>query len=126
MVEFAAKMPVDAYQVCVIGYGCAQPIYARSRSKALADTWRSPAFSGWTYKKFLQKAKAIRCAAHPRFGELIKVNGDIGIIVHVDSQYIKFVRPDSDIIYNTHPLDVEPPEARRGTRYYTAPPLKEK
>lgn len=119
MMKCDVKMPVKAYQIYVDGYGFgANPIYARSRGKALADTWRGEPFGHLTFKQFLQKSKATVCDAHPRFGERITVNGDEGYIVYLDRQYIHFVKPDNSTIYCTHPLDVEPPEARRGTAYY--------
>ena len=113
------EMPVKAFKISVAGWGESdEPIYARSRGVALADTWRCDAFGHMTFKEFLKFARARVCKPGPRFGEPITVSDKPGNIVSVNRQYIRFVYSGSDTIYNTHPLDVLPVEARRGTPYH--------
>jgi hypothetical protein len=108
---------VKPWRVSVSGYG-EHTYFAASRGKALAQAWRSGAFMNWSFKDFLQRARAVREEPMGRFGEYIEVGGKPAYLVSYDRQYIQFVRPDSDVILNSHPYDVEPPEARRGTAYY--------
>lgn len=96
--------------------------YARSRGKALADAWRCDAFSHLSFGGFLKIARCYGGIGSERFGEQMTVCGKPAFYVSHNSQYIQFVRPDSDIILNSHPYDVEPPEARRGTPYYQEQP----
>ena len=115
-------MIIKPWRVTVPGYG-EDTYFAASRGKALADAWNSSAFLDWSFKDFLVRgAKAVREEPSGRFGEHIEVGGKPAYLVSYDRQYIQFVRPDSDVIMNSHPLDVEPPEARRGTPYYRPDP----
>ena len=116
---------VKPFYVSVRGYSGYSPIYAKSRGSALADAWRCDAFNGITFGEFLKVARCYRAPAHDRFGEEIAVCGNPAYLVSYNRQYIQFVRPDSDVILNAHPLDVEPPEARRGTPYYSPTPEAE-
>lgn len=114
---------IEPYRVEVSGFP-GMTWFARSRQKALADAWRT--YSSYrddvSFKDFLKMARAAREDRTGRFGEYIEVCGKPAYLVSYDSQYIQFVRPDSDVILNAHPLDVEPPEARRGTPYYRPNP----
>jgi hypothetical protein len=111
------------FELTVQGFGTYR-YFAATRGRAL-----SKAFGDWTslrdegtFKQFLKIASAKGCAIDcPRFGEEMTVCGEPAFYVSHNSQYIQFVRPGSDVIFNTHPLDVEPPEARRGTPYYVEP-----
>lgn len=115
---------IKPFEVTVQGFGTYR-YFAASRGKALAK-----AFGDFTslrdecsYKDFLQVANARGCEVDcPRFGEVMEVGGQPAFYVSHNRQYIQFVRPDSDVILDTHPFDVEPPEARRGTPYYEASP----
>lgn len=93
--------------------------YARSRQKALANAWQDyrSTFDEVTFGQFMTRAKAREESPGDRFGEAMSVGGELGFYVSHNSQYIQFVRPGSDVILNTHPLDVLPVEARRGTPY---------
>lgn len=94
---------------------------ARSRGKALVLCWESyRSYRDISFREFLRTARATTGVAHERFGEAIQVGGKPAFLVSLDNQYIQFVRPGSDVILNSHPLDVDPPAARRGTSY--APP----
>ena len=107
------------YTVSVQGHG-EQSYIAVSPSKARADAWRD--YSGLydiTFKDFL-RASSVRRAYldSPRFGEPITVLGKPAFWVGCNRQYIQFVYAGEHLVLNSHPYDVEPPEARRGTPYY--------
>jgi len=108
---------VKPWRVAVSGYG-EYTYFASSRGKALAQAWNSSAFLDWTFKEFLKRARAVREEPLGRFCEYIEVAGKPAYLVSYNRQYIQFVRPGSDVILNSHPYDVQPPEARRGTDYY--------
>lgn len=110
---------VRGYRVEVPGWPASFRV-ARSRGHAIAETWRdySSCFDV-SFRDFLRlRVRAYRQELGGRFGEPITVCGKAAFYVGHNSQYIQFVRPDSDLVLNSHPLDVEPPEARRGTPYY--------
>jgi hypothetical protein len=97
--------------------------FARSRQKALSAAWDSYcSYSAISFKDFLKIARARAEEPMGRFGEYIEVAGLPAYLVSYDRQYIQFVRPDSELILSSHPYDVQPPEARRGTAYYTPTP----
>jgi hypothetical protein len=114
---------IRPYIVSVSGFG-ELTWFARSRGKALAEAWRS--FCSYRddvgFGDFLKMARCIGVGPKAeRFGEEITVGGKSAYWVSCDRQYIQFVRPGSDQILNSHPLDVLPVEARRGTPYYEEP-----
>ncbi len=96
---------------------------ARSRSQAIAMTWRDfTSCFDVSFRDFLKRrVRAHRQDLGGRFGEPLIVCGKPAYYVGHNSQYIQFVRPDSDVVLNAHPLDVDPPEARRGTPYHRTP-----
>lgn len=110
------------YRIKVFGHG--EYIYfARSRGRATAKAFSDFAdIYSCTFKDFLKRStvSAAEMRLDPRLGEPLTVCGAPGFYVSHDSQYIHFVRPGSDVVLHAHPLDVEPPEARRGTPYFTA------
>ena len=114
---------VRPWRVRVAGYEDSYVHYERSRQKALAASWRDYGcyVKQVPFRQFLQIASARMEPLGERFGELMWVGGKPAFYVSHNSQYIQFVRPDSDMVMNTHPYDVEPPEARRGTPYYVEP-----
>lgn len=116
--QIAAGLAIKPWRVEVHGYG-EHTYYARSRGKALAEAWRCDAFSHLPFGEFLKRSRAYGAVGNDRFGEPITVAGLPAYLVSWDRQYIQFVRPGSDVVLNSHPLDVEPPEARRGTPYYS-------
>lgn len=93
---------------------------ARSRQKALADAWRS--YCGYRddvdFRAFLKMAKVAAEPIPERWGEPLTISGELAFYVSHNRQYIQFARAGSDVVLSSHPLDVEPPEARRGTPYY--------
>lgn len=93
--------------------------YARSRGQALSRAWNAYCcYRAISFKEFLRIAKCEPGQSRDRFGERITVQGRPAYWVDCNRQYIQFAYPDSDQILNSHPYDVEPPEARRGTPYY--------
>jgi hypothetical protein len=96
--------------------------FARSRQKALSDCWReyqSHRDEGCSFKDFLRLSRAEAVDLGLRFGEPIRVGGEDAFYVTHDSQYVRFARAGSETVLLSHPLDVEPPEARRGTPYFS-------
>ena len=109
---------VRPFAVSVPGYP-AYTYVARSRGQALAHAWRSwSSCGGGSFMDFMRIARCRRVAPSPRFGEPLSICGRAAYYVGQNSQYIQFVRPDSDVVLNAHPLDVEPAEARCGTSYF--------
>lgn len=110
---------IRPYIIAVSGFG-ELTWFARSRSKALAKAWE--AYCSYRddvgFGAFLKLARCLGQTTACRFGEAITVGNERAYFVSCDRQYIQFVRPNSDVILNSHPLDVDPPEARRGTPYY--------
>jgi len=111
---------VKPWRVEVSGYGSCI-YYTASRGKALSQAFHSDAFCNWSYKDFLRRSNARLAEAGDRFGEEIIVCGKPAYLVSYNRQYIQFARPGSDTVLSSHPLDVFPPEARRGTAYYEEP-----
>jgi hypothetical protein len=110
-------MPVMPWIVSVRGYG-EQTYYAGSRGKALAMAWNSDAFSGVKFGDFLKIANAYAGLGNfDLFGGYITVSGESARYVRHDRQYVYFVQPPSDVVFCSHPLDIEPPEYRAGTSY---------
>jgi hypothetical protein len=120
--EASGELAVKPWIVAVQGFG-EYTYYAASRGKALAQAWASyvGCYNQSTFGEFLKRANAYAGVGNDRFGEAIQVAGLPAYLVSWNRQYIQFVRPGSDVIHNSHPLDVEPPEARRGTPYYVEP-----
>lgn len=116
----ADALAIKPFIVEVYGFG-EYTYYARSRSKALSEAWQaSLVCNTWSFKDFLKDAKAYSGVGHEQFGERVEVCGKPAFLVKEDSQYLHFVRPDSEEVFTAHPLDVEPPEARRFTSYAQA------
>lgn len=115
-----ASFVLKPYRVTVSGFS-EWTYYARSRGSATAK-----AFSDFaecrdiTFRDFLKlvKVSAADITRGPPFGDAITVCGRPGFYVSHNRQYVQFVRPGCDVILHSHPLDVEPPEYRRGTPYY--------
>jgi hypothetical protein len=117
--ELPSDLIIRPYIVSVSGFG-ELTWFARSRGKALATAWE--AYCSYRddvdFKAFLKLARCVgERACGSRFGEPIMVGSERAYYVSHDRQYIQFVRPNSDVVLHSHPLDVEPPEARRGTPY---------
>ena len=109
---------LKSYRVYVSGFsGYSYP--ARSRQMALSGAWNAYCnYRCICFKEFLKIARAVQEEPIKRFGEPITVGGRPAFYVGHNRQYIQFVRPWMDVILSSHPFDVEPPSARRGTPYY--------
>jgi hypothetical protein len=89
---------------------------ASTRGKALADTWRSDAFSGSTFGEFLRFASCRRDpVAPPRWGDPITVLNKPAFFLGNNRQYVQFVYADATVTLNAHPYDVLPVEYRPDT-----------
>lgn len=100
-------MVVRPWTVTVAGYGHGDYM-ASSRGKALAQAWRSSAFEGWSFGEFLKRATChLNRAPWERFGERITVAGRPAYLIGANKQYVQFVRPGEDIVFNAHPFDVQ-------------------
>ena len=110
-----------AYNVTVNGQS--HIYFAKTPARARANAWSDYAgIYDVSFRDFL-RCSSIRRAARfdeqcSRYGEALTICGEPAFYVSHNSQYIQFVRPGSDVVLHSHPLDVEPPEARRGTPYY--------
>lgn len=93
-------------------------VVATTRGRAMADTWRSDAFSGSTYAEFLKFARCRRDHGRPhRWGDRITACGRPAFFLGMNSQYVQIAFADADEQYvgNAHPYDVFPVEYRPDT-----------
>ena len=97
-------------------------ILAASRGKAMADAWRSDAFTDYTFGEFLKIARCRLDSYQPTPTE-ITVSGKRALGLGHNSQYVQFVYPGCDVVLNSHPLDVLPESER--PRAYRSPPAAE-
>ena len=116
------KLIVRPYRVSISGHGFGDGDVIRiasSRAKAVYLAFQEyREHYDVSFAEFIRRARAYTSSATARFGEAITVSGKPAYYVGHNSQYIRFVYANADVVFNTHPLDVEPPEARRGTPYY--------
>lgn len=100
--------PIRTYEVRVLGFPPGN-YSARSRGKALAQAWRSycSTFDDTGFAAFLRIASARQIPDPPRIGDRIMVGGLLATRVIGHSQYVHFMRDDSDEILCSHPLDVQ-------------------
>ncbi|RYY05151.1 MAG: hypothetical protein EON55_28300 [Alphaproteobacteria bacterium] len=113
------NMRVKPWEVQVAGYGYSQtPYFEASRGKAIASAWGSPAFEGMSFKDFLKIVRCARAEPSERYGERFTISGRAARYISHNRQYVQFVWEGGDVVLNTHPLDIDQPEARRGTPYY--------
>ena len=98
---------VRPWTVSVSGFGHGDYI-TKTRGKALAQAWNSSAFEGWSFGEFLKHA-ICRLNREPweRFGNAITVADKPAFLVGANKQYVQFVRPGEDVVYNSHPFDVQ-------------------
>jgi len=114
-------MRVKPWEVQVAGYGYSQtPYYAVSRGRAIADALGSPAFDHLSFRDFLKIVRCRRAEPSERYGERFTIGGRPARYISHNRQYVQFVWDGEDTVLNTHPLDIDQPEARRGTPYYEA------
>lgn len=109
-------MRVKPWEVVVRGYG-ATTYYGTSRGKVIADAWRCDAFNRVSFKDFLSMVQCRRAEPSERYGERFTISGYPARYISHNSQYVQFVWDDDDTVLNTHPLDIDQPEVRRGTPY---------
>lgn len=110
-------MLVKPWDVAVSGYGTST-YYGTSRGKVIADAWRCDSFMHLTFKEFLRVVRCIRAEPSERFGERFTISGRKARYISHNRQYVQFVWDGQDTVLNTHPLDIDQNEARRGTPYY--------
>lgn len=111
-------MRVKPWEVAVQGYP-AMTYYGVTRGKVIADAWRCDAFYNLPFKEFLRIVRCRREEPAERFGERFTISGRPARYVSHNRQYVQFVFDGEDTVLSTHPLDIDQPEARRGTPYYT-------
>lgn len=100
---------IKRYCVAVVGFPDVY-FFARSPGQARAKAWNAytHADDRCTFKRFLQISRVTRHRrVPPGFGDEIMVGDEPAYRVSSDSQYVQFVRPGSDVILNSHPLDVK-------------------
>lgn len=113
-------MRVKPWAVTVLDYGTAT-YYGSSRGKVIADAWRCDAFYHLSFKDFLRIVRCRREEPAERYGEHFTISGRPARYISHNGQYVQFVWDGEDTVLNTHPLDIDQPEARRGTPYYATP-----
>lgn len=97
------------YSVYVAEFGSAD-YYARSPGQALAKAWRGFPYDH-SFKEFMKIARARRANEPENFGEKILVGGEPAFRLtgaQNPGAHVHFVRPDSDVVLLSHPLDVQP------------------
>ena len=105
------------YVVSVTGWGEATYL-AASRGKAMADAWRSDAFSDCTFGEFLKISRCRLDWCQPKPSE-ITVSGKRAFGLGHNGQYVQFVYPCAAVVLHSHPLDVMPESCR--PRAYRTP-----
>lgn len=110
-------MRVKPWAVTVSGYGTGA-WYGTSRGKVIADAWRCDSFCHVSFKDFLLVVQCRRAEPSERYGERFTINGKPARYISHNRQYVQFVWDGEETVLNTHPLDIDQPEARRGTPYY--------
>lgn len=99
---------VKAYTVTVDGYTAVRYV-AKSAGKARAAAWRDFQIVGpCSFKDFMRRASVRSASPGATFGTPITVGGEPAFQVGYDGHYVQFVRPDSDVVLNSHPNDVSP------------------
>jgi hypothetical protein len=103
----ATGLIVSPFTVCVMGWP-EMTYIAGSRGKALAKCWGDYRAhdNDVTFGDFLKMTRATKKEPEGRFGEPILVGEEPAFYVSHDGQYVQFVRPGSDQVINSHPLDV--------------------
>lgn len=93
-------------------------IVATTRGKALADAWRSDAFSSTPFGDFLKFARCRRDRYVPhRWGDRITACGRPAFFLGNNRQYVQiaFADTESQFVGNAHPYDVFPIDYRPET-----------
>lgn len=112
-------MLVKPWHVTVRGYEDFGLFFGTTRGKVIADAWRCDSFNGTSFGDFLRVVTCRRAEPSERFGERFTISGRAARYISHNRQYVQFVWDGDDTVYSTHPLDIDQPEARRGTPYYT-------
>lgn len=112
-------MRVKPWDVQISGFGYnGTPYFAASRGRAIADAWGCAVFGGMLFKDFLKIVRCRRAEPSERYGERFTINGRPARYISHNRQYVQFVYEGGDTVLNTHPMDIDQREARRGTPYY--------
>lgn len=109
MAQFHSDFLIKRYCVSVVGFPDVF-YYARSPGQARSKAWDAylHADDRCTFKRFLQISRVTRCLrVPPGFGDEIMVADERAYRIEFNGQYVQFVRPGSDVILNSHPLDVK-------------------
>jgi hypothetical protein len=105
-----ADFVLRRYVVSVEGWG-ESTVLAASRGKAMADSWRSDAFEGYSFGAFLKIARCRLDWWQPKPKE-ITVLGKRALYLGHNRQYVQFVYPGAEVVLNAHPYDVLPEDFR--------------
>jgi hypothetical protein len=114
-------MRVKPWDVSVVGFGGPLAYYGTARGKVIADAWRNDAFFDVPFGEFLKIVRCVRAEPPERYGERFTISGRAARYISHNRQYVQFVWDGEETVLNTHPLDIDQPEARRGTPYYQEP-----
>lgn len=111
----APRCPLKRWDVSVrwsSGAITTEVITARSRGAALAEAWRSDAFSGSTFGEFIKFARARRAPEPASWGEPCTVNGKPAFYLGCDGQYVHLCLADQKHVSFAHPSEVLPQHFR--------------
>ncbi len=111
-------MRIRPWSLTVRGYPGFGVYFAASRGKAIADAWRCDAFDNVSFGNFLSIVTCRQAEPSDRFGERFTISGRPARYVSHNRQYVQFTWDGEETVLNTHPLDIDQPESRRGTPYY--------
>jgi hypothetical protein len=111
-------MRIRPWSVTVRGYSDFGVYFAASRGKAIASAWRCDAFDNVSFGDFLGMVTCRQAEPTDRFGERFTIGGRPTRYVSHNRQYVQFTWEAEETVLNTHPLDIDQPEVRRGTPYY--------
>lgn len=96
----------------VTALGMSSEVNAATRGRALADCWRSDAFSNYSFRDFLRIARCARASDPSGWGAPITVEGKPAFYLGHNRAYVQCCFPGSTITSNAHPYDVLPIECR--------------
>lgn len=103
---------VRTYEVSVRGFG-PHLFNGRSPAKVRAHAYRLyTEMYNATFREFLRMSTIRRVPNPPGVGERILVGGLPATRVLSQGQYVGFMRDDSDVIFLSHPNDVQPMPAQ--------------
>lgn len=100
---------LKAYEVTVRGFGPVQ-YEGKSPGQARAKAWRAYSEArGTSFRDFLELSSIRRIEPPERFGQEVTVSGRRAYLcLGLHGQYVRFCRPDSDVVLLSHPADIGP------------------